>query len=202
MDISTTSHHVSLPPKDDPKFLACWVLSENLLPFDFAEFSHYPLEWNTPMILSGPTSRNPVDLNQVRTKVRQLVHLFLSIDQETFKSGTCGQRDWNVQEYHHAWSTVLHEWSVAHWPRNQACMEVCGVWINYHHKYWARCLWRTAVGDGNIACGYSYAHRCWLWKFSIPLVKCASSINITKAGKLGFRPHCCKNHWQNISHTE
>jgi hypothetical protein len=27
-------------------------------------------------------------------------------------------------------------------------------------------------------------------------VNFASSINITKAGKLGFVPHCCKNHWQ------
>jgi hypothetical protein len=29
-------------------------------------------------------------------------------------------------------------------------------------------------------------------------VNCASSVNITKAGKLGFVPRCCKNHCQDI----
>jgi hypothetical protein len=37
---------VSLPPEDDPKFLACCVLSENLPQFDFGEFPHHPLETN------------------------------------------------------------------------------------------------------------------------------------------------------------
>jgi hypothetical protein len=26
---------ISLPPEDDPKFLACFMLSENLISFDF-----------------------------------------------------------------------------------------------------------------------------------------------------------------------
>jgi hypothetical protein len=31
---------VSMPPEDDPKFLAFCVLSENLPQFDFGEFPH------------------------------------------------------------------------------------------------------------------------------------------------------------------
>jgi hypothetical protein len=38
---------VSLPPKDDPKFLACCVLSENMLQFHFGEFPYLPLKMNT-----------------------------------------------------------------------------------------------------------------------------------------------------------
>jgi hypothetical protein len=61
--------------------------------FDFGEFPHHPLELNTPTILNGPASRNAMDLNQVNTEARQLVHLYLSIDQETLESGTCRQQD-------------------------------------------------------------------------------------------------------------
>jgi hypothetical protein len=89
--------------------------------FDFGEFSHHPLEIYTPTILNGRTSRNPVDLIQVSVEVRQLVHLYLFTDQETFESCTCGKWDWNARERHHAWSAVLDKWSVAYWPRNQAC---------------------------------------------------------------------------------
>jgi hypothetical protein len=53
----------SLPPEDDPKFLACCVLNENMPQFDFGEFPHHPLETITQKILNGTTSRNPVDLN-------------------------------------------------------------------------------------------------------------------------------------------
>jgi hypothetical protein len=84
---------VSLPHEDDPKFLACCVLFENLPEFYFREFPHHPLETNTPTILNGLTSRNPVDLNQVRVEARQLALPYLSTDQEAFDSGTCGQRD-------------------------------------------------------------------------------------------------------------
>jgi hypothetical protein len=82
---------VSLPPKDDPKFLACCVLSENLPQFDFRELPRHPLETNIPTILNSPTNINPVDLNQVSMEARQLVHPYLSNDQETFNSGTCRQ---------------------------------------------------------------------------------------------------------------
>jgi hypothetical protein len=84
---------VSLPSEDDHKFLACCVLSEILPQFDFGEFPHHTLETNTPTTLNGPTSRNPLDLNQVSVEAKELVHLYLSTDQETFDSGTCGQRD-------------------------------------------------------------------------------------------------------------
>jgi hypothetical protein len=84
---------VSLPPEDEPKFLACCVLPENLPQFDFGEFPHHPLETITPKILNGPTSRNTVDVNQMSEDARQLVHLYLSTDQETYDSGTCGQQD-------------------------------------------------------------------------------------------------------------
>jgi hypothetical protein len=115
---------------------------------------------NTPTILNGPTSRNSVDLNQMSVEDRQLVHFHLTADQDTFGSGTYGQRDWNVRECHHAWSAVLDKWSVACGPRNQAyffsrklwnsalwaCLKLHGVRINYH-KYGPRCWLRTVVSD-------------------------------------------------------
>jgi hypothetical protein len=85
--------NVSLAPEDDPKFLACCILSENLPGFDFGGFPRHPLETITPKILNGPPSRNSVDLSQMSVEARQMVHLYLATDQETFDSGTCGQRD-------------------------------------------------------------------------------------------------------------
>jgi hypothetical protein len=41
---------VSLPPEDDPKFMACCILSENLPQFDLDEFPYHPLEINSPTI--------------------------------------------------------------------------------------------------------------------------------------------------------
>jgi hypothetical protein len=52
---------VSLPSKDNPEFLACCVLSENLAQFDFGEFSDHLLERKTPAVLNGCTGRSPVD---------------------------------------------------------------------------------------------------------------------------------------------
>jgi hypothetical protein len=66
-------------------------LFENLPQLDFGEFLHHPLEMNTPMILNGPTNRNPVDLNELTAEARQLAHLYLSTGQETLDSGTCRQ---------------------------------------------------------------------------------------------------------------
>jgi hypothetical protein len=76
---------VSLPPEDDLKFLSCYVLSETLPQLNFGEFPHHPLETITPKILNGPTSKNPVDLNVMSVEARQLVHVYLSTDQETFR---------------------------------------------------------------------------------------------------------------------
>jgi hypothetical protein len=66
--------NVSLPPEDDPKFLPCYILSENLPQFNFGEFPHHPLEMNTPTISNGPTSRNAValDSNHVSVEARQI----------------------------------------------------------------------------------------------------------------------------------
>jgi hypothetical protein len=57
------------------KGVSKYVLFENLPQFDFGEFPYHPLETNTPTLLNGPTSRNPVDLNQMSVEARQLVHL-------------------------------------------------------------------------------------------------------------------------------
>jgi hypothetical protein len=65
----------SLPSEDDPKFLACCVLPENLSQFDFGKFPHHTVEMNTSPILNGRKSRNLVDLNQVKVEARQFVHL-------------------------------------------------------------------------------------------------------------------------------
>jgi hypothetical protein len=54
---------------------AC-ALPENLFP-------HHPLETNSPAILIVPTSKRPVDLNQVSREARQWVRLCLSTNQET-----------------------------------------------------------------------------------------------------------------------
>jgi hypothetical protein len=93
--------NVSLPPEYGPKFLACCILSEDLPLFNSGEFPHHPLDMTTPMTLNGPTSRYPVALEQLSEEAMQLSHLYLSTEQDTFDSGTCGQRDWNVHEHHH-----------------------------------------------------------------------------------------------------
>lgn len=41
----------------------------------YCEHPHLSHEMNTQTILNGPTSRNPVDINQVGPEARQLVHL-------------------------------------------------------------------------------------------------------------------------------
>jgi hypothetical protein len=90
---------VSFPPEDDPKFPARCVLSESLSRFDVREFPHHPQERNTT-IWNGSASRNPVDLNQASVEGRQLVRLYVSIDQETFDSGICR---------HAGWRSIMHE---------------------------------------------------------------------------------------------
>jgi hypothetical protein len=40
--------------------------------FDFGGFPHHPLETITPKILNDPTSRNPVDLNQLSVEAKQV----------------------------------------------------------------------------------------------------------------------------------
>jgi hypothetical protein len=59
---------ISFAPEDDPRPLACCVLSENVIYIDFGEFPHRPLQTKTPTPSNGPTSGNPRDLNQVSTE--------------------------------------------------------------------------------------------------------------------------------------
>jgi hypothetical protein len=84
---------VSLSPEDDPKFLANWHIVRKPATIQFHRVSTSSLEFNTPKILNGPASRNPVDLSQVSLEARQLVYFYLSTDQKTFDSYTCEQRD-------------------------------------------------------------------------------------------------------------
>jgi hypothetical protein len=60
----------SLPPKDDPKILVCFILPEKLTEINFLELPHPPLKMNTPLILNDSTSRNSVDLNQVNMEAK------------------------------------------------------------------------------------------------------------------------------------
>jgi hypothetical protein len=73
--------YVSSPPEGNPKFLA---LSENLPQLDFEEFPYHPLETNIPTILNDPTNIHTVTLNQVTVETGQIVHLYISTDQEPF----------------------------------------------------------------------------------------------------------------------
>jgi hypothetical protein len=57
----------------------------------------------------------------VSVEAKQLVHLYLSNEQDLLNSGACGQQGWNICEHHHPWSAVLNKWSVACRPRNRAC---------------------------------------------------------------------------------
>jgi hypothetical protein len=62
----------------------------------------------------------------VSVEARQLVHLYLSTDQETFNSGTCRQRDWNVQKRHHAWEVQFltnDQWHVSQEVRHVVFQE-------------------------------------------------------------------------------
>jgi hypothetical protein len=72
---------------DDPNswYIAYWP---KIWELDFRDFSRYPLETNTRMILNGFTSRNAVALNEVSEEARQLVHLYQYVDQETFDSNS------------------------------------------------------------------------------------------------------------------
>jgi hypothetical protein len=67
-------------------FPACCISSENLLHSNSGKFPNHPLEKNKPTILDGPMSRNPVDINQLSVRARQLGQLYLSANQETFDS--------------------------------------------------------------------------------------------------------------------
>ncbi|KAJ4441236.1 hypothetical protein ANN_11087 [Periplaneta americana] len=78
----------SLTCEHDPKLQEYCVCPQNMPQFDSEGIPNQAPETNKPMILNGPTSRNREGVDQVSVEAKQLGHLYLSIDQETFDSST------------------------------------------------------------------------------------------------------------------
>ncbi|KAJ4445914.1 hypothetical protein ANN_12600 [Periplaneta americana] len=79
---------VSLACKHDPKLQEYCVCPENMPQFDSQGIPNQAPETNKPMILNGPTSRNREGSDQVSVEAKQLGHLYLSIEPETFDPST------------------------------------------------------------------------------------------------------------------
>ncbi|KAJ4440390.1 hypothetical protein ANN_08531 [Periplaneta americana] len=79
---------VSLTCKHDPKLQEYCVCPQNMPQFHSEGIPNQAPETNKPMILNGPTSRNREGSDQVSVEAKQLGHLYLSIDQETFDPST------------------------------------------------------------------------------------------------------------------
>ncbi|KAJ4432280.1 hypothetical protein ANN_20898 [Periplaneta americana] len=79
---------VSLTCEHDPKLQEYCVCPQNMPQFDSEGIPNQAPEMNKPMILNGPTSRNREGSDQVSVEAKQLGHLYLSIDQETFDPST------------------------------------------------------------------------------------------------------------------
>ncbi|KAJ4451963.1 hypothetical protein ANN_03447 [Periplaneta americana] len=79
---------VSLTCEHDPKLQEYCVCPQNMPQFDSEGIPNQAPETNKPMILNDPTSRNREGSDQVSVEAKQLGHLYLSIDQETFDPST------------------------------------------------------------------------------------------------------------------
>ncbi|KAJ4440931.1 hypothetical protein ANN_10780 [Periplaneta americana] len=79
---------VSLTCEHDPKLQEYCVCPQNMPQFDSEGIPNQAPETNKPMILNGPTSINREGSDQVSVEAKQLGHLYLSIDQETFDPST------------------------------------------------------------------------------------------------------------------
>ncbi|KAJ4430709.1 hypothetical protein ANN_19300 [Periplaneta americana] len=79
---------VSLTCEHDPKLQEYCVCPQNMPQFDSEGIPNQAPETNKPMILNGPTSRNREGSDQVSVEAKQLGHLYLSVDQETFDPST------------------------------------------------------------------------------------------------------------------
>ncbi|KAJ4432840.1 hypothetical protein ANN_21479 [Periplaneta americana] len=79
---------VSLTCEHDPKLQEYCVCPQNRPQFDSEGIPNQAPETNKPMILNGPTSRNREGSDQVSVEAKQLGHLYISIDQETFDPST------------------------------------------------------------------------------------------------------------------
>ncbi|KAJ4445961.1 hypothetical protein ANN_12647 [Periplaneta americana] len=88
---------VSLTCEHDPKLQEYCVCPQNMLQFDSEGIPNQAPETNKPMILNGPTCRNREGSDQVSVEAKQLDHLYLSIDQETFDPSTGDPYDLSVQ---------------------------------------------------------------------------------------------------------
>ncbi|KAJ4442438.1 hypothetical protein ANN_04024 [Periplaneta americana] len=100
---------VSLTCEHDPKLQEYCVYPQNMPQFDSEGIPNQAPETNKPMILNGPTSRNREGSDQVSVEAKQLGHLYLSIDQETFDPSTGEPYDCSVQERHHARSECVDD---------------------------------------------------------------------------------------------
>ncbi|KAJ4426958.1 hypothetical protein ANN_26757 [Periplaneta americana] len=80
--------NVSLTCEHDPKLQEYCVCPQNMPQFDSEGIPNQAPETNKPMILNGPTSRNREGSDQVSVEAKQLGHLNLTIDQETFDPST------------------------------------------------------------------------------------------------------------------
>ncbi|KAJ4448056.1 hypothetical protein ANN_10068 [Periplaneta americana] len=79
---------VSLICEHDPKLQEYCVCPQDMPQFDFDGIPNQAPETNKPMILNCPTNRNREGSDQVSVEDKQLGHLYLSIDQETFDPST------------------------------------------------------------------------------------------------------------------
>ncbi|KAJ4440570.1 hypothetical protein ANN_08715 [Periplaneta americana] len=79
---------VSLTCEHNPKLQEYCVCLQNMPQFDSDGIPNQAPETNKPIILNGPTSRNREGSDQVSVEAKQLGHLYLSIDQETFDPST------------------------------------------------------------------------------------------------------------------
>ncbi|KAJ4444158.1 hypothetical protein ANN_05947 [Periplaneta americana] len=100
---------VSLTCEHDPKLQEYCVCPQNMPQFDSEGIPNKAPETNKPMILNSPTSRNREGSDQVSVEAKQLGHLYLSIDQETFDPSTGETYDSSVQERHHARSECVDD---------------------------------------------------------------------------------------------
>ncbi|KAJ4448467.1 hypothetical protein ANN_10483 [Periplaneta americana] len=100
---------VSLTCEHDPKLQEYCVCPQNMPQFDSEGIPNQAPETNKPMILNGPTSRNREGSDQVSVEAKQLGHLYLSINQETFDPSTGEPYDSSVQERHHARSECVDD---------------------------------------------------------------------------------------------
>jgi hypothetical protein len=107
---------VSLPTEVHPKFLEYCVLPADAPQFSIWAFPHHPLEM-TSTTSNDPTSRNPVALNQVSAEATQMVHPYVSTDQETFQVPAANEAEM-------CGSAIMHEVQFSVNDQWRVCQEI------------------------------------------------------------------------------